>query len=72
MHFYSGNADADSILNISPLSRTHASIAGPGYEHLGGYFLYRTKHSDPFHIEILARIENGAAAFQLSRLLGLE
>jgi hypothetical protein len=70
--FYSGNLDSDSMLKISPLTSTQASIAGPGYDNDGGYFLYKTKISDPHFIQILARIESDEAAFQLSRLLGLD
>lgn len=72
MNYYSRAIDNDTNLQISPLSNALASMAGPGFEELGGYFLYRTRSSDPNCIEILAQVHSDEAAFQLSRLLDLD
>ena len=72
MNFYSGNIDNDSSLKLSPLTSVQARMAGPQFEDSGGYFLYRTRNSDPQNIEVLAQVPSDEAAFQLSRLLGLD
>lgn len=72
MNYYSGNIDNDSSLKLSPLTNVQARMAGPGYQEAGGYFLYRTRNSDPQIIEVLAQVHSDEAAFQLSRLLGLD
>ncbi len=72
MNYYSGNIDNDTSLKLSPLTNVQASMVGSHYGDVGGYFLYRTKISDPQHIEVLAQVPSDEAAFQLSRLLGLD
>ena len=72
MNYYSSNIDNDTSLKLSPLTDVQARMAGPIYEEAGGYFLYRTRNSNPQQIEVLAQIHSDEAAFQLSRLLGLD
>lgn len=72
MKYYSGKIGNDATLRLSPLSNAQAQAFAPEYEGSPGYFLYRIYESDPHAVEILARVDTDDAAFQLSRLLGLE
>lgn len=72
MNYYSGKTGNDEKLTLAPLSDMQAMAVGPEYEGAAGYFLYRTFHSDPQKIEVLAHVDSDEAAFQVSLLLGLE
>ncbi|MBY2944007.1 hypothetical protein HF264_30730 [Rhizobium leguminosarum] len=72
MNYYSAAIDNDLSLKLSPLTDDQARMAGQTFEEAGGYFLYKTRKSDPNCIEVLAQVHSDDAAFQLSRLLGLD
>ncbi|CAK7257695.1 MULTISPECIES: hypothetical protein [unclassified Shinella] len=72
MNYYSGTLDNDLSLKLSPLTGEQARMADPQFEGAGGYFLYKTRKSSPKSIEVLAQVHSDEAAFELSRLLGLD
>lgn len=72
MNYYSGALDNDLSLKLSPLTGEQARMVEPQLAGVGGYFLYKTRKSDPQSIEVLAQVHSDEAAFQLSRLLGLD
>lgn len=72
MNYYSSAIDNDLSIRLSPLTNDQARMADPQFAGVGGYFLYRARKSDPQCIEVLAHVHSDEAAFQLSRLLGLD
>ncbi len=70
MHYYSGTIGNDATLRLAPLSDADAGKAG--VDDVSGYFLCRIHSSAPNDLEVLAHVATDEAAFQLSRLLGLD
>ena len=70
-YFFSASRDDGTTLYLAELADHEAVAAGYEPNSAIGYFLYRSRTSDPHSIEVLARIDGHEAAFELSRMLGM-
>jgi hypothetical protein len=70
-YFFSASREDGTTLYIAELADAEAIAAGYDPADAIGYFLYKLRGSEPHSIEVLARIDDHTAAFELSRMLGL-
>ncbi len=69
--FFSASLPDGTKLYIAELADDEARAAGYDPADAIGYFLYRAKPMRPETIEVLARVPDHDAAFELSRMLGM-
>jgi len=63
--YFSVNLGNDRTLCVAPLTDRKIALSGEDIGDTSGYFLFETRSSDGFAVEIIAKVQSEEAAFWL-------